>query len=67
MLVILIKDLAYGDPVQGFPTLIIVILFLGGVHLLSLGLIGEYLGKVFNETKHRLAHLISETNCRLKE
>lgn len=67
MLVFLIKALLYGDPVQGFPTLITVILFLGGVQLLSLGIIGEYLGKVFNETKHRPAYLISETNCEPKK
>ena len=65
MLVFLIKSLLYGDPVQGFPTLITVILFLGGIQLLSLGIIGEYLGKVFTETKHRPAYLISETNCQM--
>lgn len=66
MLVFMIKALIFGDPVQGFPTLITVILFLGGVQLLSLGIIGEYLGKVFSETKHRPAYLISETNCQAK-
>lgn len=62
MIISFIKALLYGDPVQGYPTLITVILFLGGVQLLSLGIIGEYLGKVFNETKHRPVYLISETN-----
>ncbi len=47
------KTLFLGDPVAGFPTLIVVVLFLGGVQLMVLGVIGEYLGRVFNETKAR--------------
>lgn len=56
-----VKTLLYGDPVQGFPTLIIVVLFLGGMQLFSLGIIGEYLGRVFNETKNRPVYIISES------
>lgn len=47
------KTLLYGDPVAGFPTLVVVVLFLGGVQLMVLGVIGEYLGRIFNETKSR--------------
>lgn len=62
MIFILVKTLLYGDPVQGFPTLIIVILFLGGIQLLSLGIIGEYLGRIFNETKNRPIYIAREYN-----
>ena len=61
MLYVFVKTLVMGgDPVQGFPTLIIVMLFLGGVQLLSLGIIGEYLARIFNETKNRPVYLIRE-------
>lgn len=49
----LVKTAFFGDPVGGFPTLIVVILFLGGVQLLSIGIIGEYIGRIFIESKHR--------------
>jgi glycosyltransferase involved in cell wall biosynthesis len=47
------KTMFFGDPVPGFPTLVVVVLFLGGIQLMVLGVIGEYLGRVFNETKAR--------------
>jgi glycosyltransferase involved in cell wall biosynthesis len=49
----IVKKLAFGDPVPGFSTLIVVLLFLGGVQLTVLGVMGEYLGRIFNETKNR--------------
>lgn len=58
------KTLLYGDPIQGFPTLITVILFLGGIQLTSIGIIGEYLGRIFNETKHRPVYIVREYNGR---
>ena len=49
----LIKTLVVGDPVHGFPTLVILILFFGGAQLLALGVLGEYVGRIFHESKHR--------------
>lgn len=58
----LIKTLVYGDQAAGFPTLIVVILFLGGIQLFSLGVIGEYIGRIFKETKRRPAYIASDYN-----
>ena len=60
MLFVLAMALLYGDPVAGYPTLITVMLFLGGTQLLALGIIGEYLGQIFHESKHRPIYLIDE-------
>lgn len=60
MCYVLVTTLMWGDPVQGYPTLMTVVLFLGGVQLLSLGIIGEYLGRIFHETKGRPVYIISE-------
>jgi polyisoprenyl-phosphate glycosyltransferase len=58
--IIIFKTLIYGDPVRGYPSLMVVVLFLGGVQLMSLGMIGEYLGRMFNETKRRPLYLLNE-------
>ena len=62
MIYVFIKALFWGDPVQGYPTLVILILFLGGIQLLSLGIIGEYIGRIYNETKHRPDYIVREFN-----
>jgi glycosyltransferase involved in cell wall biosynthesis len=54
------KALFFGDPVRGYPTLMVVVLFLGGAQLMALGLIGEYLGRLYMEAKQRPLYLIDE-------
>lgn len=62
LLYIIIVTNVYGEPVQGYPTIMVTMLFLGGVQLLSLGIIGEYLGRVFNEVKGRPGYFINSYN-----
>lgn len=56
----LVKTLAAGDPVAGFPTLIVTILFLGGMQLIALGVLGEYVGRLSTESRRRPLYLIDE-------
>jgi glycosyltransferase involved in cell wall biosynthesis len=58
---ILVKTLIFGADVPGFPTLIISVMFFAGVQLISLGVIGEYLGRMYEEVKGRPLFLVAET------
>jgi glycosyltransferase involved in cell wall biosynthesis len=58
--VVIWKALVYSDPVRGYPSLMTVILFLGGVQLISVGVLGEYVGRIFNEVKRRPLYLLNQ-------
>lgn len=64
LLIVVTKALMFGDPVAGYPSLLAVILFLGGVQLLAIGIMGEYVGRIFKETKHRPLYFIEESNVK---
>jgi len=59
LLIVLVKAAVWGDPVAGYPTIVSILLFLGGFILLALGIIGEYLGRIFLETKRRPPYFVN--------
>lgn len=61
MVLVFIKAAVYGDPVAGYPSLMVIITFLGGVQLLTIGILGEYLSKVYMEVKDRPLYITKET------
>ncbi|MGL5980046.1 MAG: glycosyltransferase family 2 protein [Phocaeicola sp.] len=56
---IIVTTTFFGENVQGYPTIMVTILFIGGIQLIALGIIGEYLSRVFNEVKNRPAYFIN--------
>lgn len=62
MLFIVLRTLICGEDVPGYPSLVSIILFIGGIQLFFLGIIGEYLGRVFNESKFRPLYLVKDYN-----
>lgn len=62
ILFIVIRTLAFGDPVAGWPSMICIIFLIGGIQLLCIGIIGQYLSKTYLETKKRPKYIIKDTN-----
>ncbi|NQI70368.1 glycosyltransferase family 2 protein [Streptococcus suis] len=60
MVIVVVKTLVFGDPTIGWPSTICIILFLGGLQLMTIGILGKYLAKVFLETKKRPVYIIKE-------
>lgn len=60
MLVILIKTLIWGNPIAGYPSLMCIVLFMGGIQLLSLGVLGEYIGRAYIESKNRPLYVVKK-------
>lgn len=66
ILVIVVRTVVWGDPVNGWPSLVCIIFMVGGVQLLCTGIVGQYLAKTYLETKHRPIYILkdsSEENC----
>ncbi len=62
IVVIIVKTLAFGDPVSGWPSMICVVLMVGGLQMLALGVIGQYLAKTYLETKQRPVYIVRVTD-----
>ena len=61
IIIVVVRTLVFGDPVSGWPSLAVIVSFIGGLHLLCLGIIGQYLSKTYLETKKRPIYIIKES------
>ena len=59
---IIVKTLMFGDPVSGWPSLACMVMFMGGIQLFCIGILGQYLAKTYLETKHRPIYILAETD-----
>ena len=62
ILFIVVRKILFGDPVAGWPSLVCIITFIGGVQLFCMGIMGQYLAKTYMEVKKRPHFIIAETN-----
>ena len=62
LIFIVLRRLLFGDPVAGWASLICVIIFVGGIQMFSIGIMGQYISRMYMETKTRPHYIVSETN-----
>lgn len=62
LIIIITRKLCFGNPVDGWASIICTIIFIGGIQLFCIGIVGQYIAKIYMETKHRPHYIISETN-----
>lgn len=62
MLIIIVRRLCFGDPVAGWASTMCVIIFIGAIQLFCMGIMGQYIAKTYNETKHRPHYIVAESN-----
>ncbi len=67
ILVIIVRTLVFGDPTSGWPSLVCIIMLIGGIQLLCIGILGQYLAKTYLETKNRPIYISKETNINKKQ
>ena len=60
IMIVIVRTLIFGDPTSGWPSMVSIILFLGGFQLLTVGILGKYIGKIFMETKKRPIYVVKE-------
>lgn len=60
---IIVRTLIFGDPTSGWPSMVCIIMFIAGIQLLCMGILGQYLAKTYLETKRRPLYLVEETDC----
>ena len=64
IIVIIVRTLIFGDPTSGWPSLVCIIMLIGGIQLICIGILGQYLSKTYLETKHRPIYVTKETNIK---
>lgn len=67
LLFIVVRALIFGDPVAGWPSMACIVIFLGGINLLCIGILGQYLSKIYLETKNRPIYIVAETEKKVRK